>query len=178
MSNSVLTGRLAWLTDAGLLDKVVFPIASARPEYLLTDRGRAVWPILAAMWSWEREWAPDGPAGLLRVRHVDCGAEFTPVMVCARCREPAGVDDVTASLGPSGGASRSIPAAASRRRTGAARRRAQLPHTMELVGSRWSAALLGAARSGRRGSGCSRSGRARRRPSWRIVCGSSPNSAC
>ncbi|QKT09926.1 winged helix-turn-helix transcriptional regulator [Rhodococcus sp. W8901] len=100
ISNSVLTGRLAWLTDAGLLDKVVFPIASARPEYLLTDRGRAVWPILAAMWSWEREWAPDGPAGLLRVRHVDCGAEFTPVMVCARCREPAGLDDVTASLGP------------------------------------------------------------------------------
>lgn len=151
ISNSVLTGRLGRLTDAGLLDRVVFPLHPARPEYVLTDRGRAVWPILVAMWWWEREWAPEGSAGASGMRHVDCGAEFAPVLVCGRCREPAGLDDVIATPAPSGGGSdgsRRMPAAASRRRPGGVRRRAQLPHTMELVGDRWSAVLLGAASFG------------------------------
>ncbi|MCL2535503.1 MAG: helix-turn-helix transcriptional regulator [Nocardiaceae bacterium] len=148
ISNSVLTGRLARLVEVGLLEKVAFPQESVRTEYALTDCGRAVWSVLATMWSWERRWAPDGRAGLVRMRHVVCGAEFTPLMACARCREPAGFEDVATRVGPSGGARRSAPAASSRRRTGGARRPSDLPHTMELLGNRWSVALLGAASFG------------------------------
>ncbi|WP_430330724.1 winged helix-turn-helix transcriptional regulator [Rhodococcus sp. ACT016] len=148
ISNSVLTGRLARLVEVGLLEKVAFPQESVRVEYLLTDCGRAVWSVLATMSSWERRWAPDSRVGLLRMRHVACGAEVTPVMVCARCREPAGFEDVATSVGPSGGSRRSIPAASSRRRTSGPRRPSQFPHTMELVGNRWSVALMGAAAFG------------------------------
>lgn len=148
ISNSVLTGRLARLVEVGLLEKVAIPPGSMRAEYLLTDCGRAVWPVLATMWSWERRWAPDGRAGQLRMRHAACGAEFTPVMACARCRRPAGFEDVATSVGPSGGSRRSVPAASSRRRSGGTRRPSHLPHTMELLGNRWSVALLGAASFG------------------------------
>ncbi|MDH6679802.1 DNA-binding HxlR family transcriptional regulator [Rhodococcus sp. LBL1] len=148
ISNSVLTGRLARLVEVGLLEKVAFPRESIRAEYLLTDCGRAVWSVLATMWSWERRWAPDGRAGLLRMQHVACGAEFTPIMACARCREPAGFEDVATRVGPSGGSRRSIPAASGRRRSGGTRRPSHLPHTMELLGNRWSVALLGAASFG------------------------------
>ncbi len=148
ISNSVLTGRLARLVEVGLLEKVAYPRESMRAEYLLTDCGRAVWSVLAAMWSWERRWAPDGQAGLLRMRHASCGSEFTPIMACARCRHPAGFEDVATRVGPSGGSRRSVPAASSRRRSGGTRRPSQLPHTMELLGNRWSVALLGAASFG------------------------------
>ncbi|WP_207390334.1 helix-turn-helix domain-containing protein [Rhodococcus sp. ABRD24] len=146
ISNSVLTGRLARLTEAGLFERVRLVQSPVRYQYVLTDRGRAVWPILMAMWSWEKRWGPDGLASRMVVRHKACGSEFTPILVCAHCCEPAARDDVVVRLGPSGAGSRSIPAASSRRRSGsAARLPAHLPHTMELLGNRWSAAMLGVA---------------------------------
>eukprot|EP01133_Synstelium_polycarpum_P022487 gene22487-26972_t len=54
-------------------------------------------------------------------------------------------------MGPSGDFSRSVPEATSRRRSTKSERRPEiLAHTMELVGNRWSAAIIGAAFRGAR----------------------------
>ncbi len=58
---TVLSGRLKALTDRGLIEKRVYKLAGkrARPEYLLTDMGRALQPILIALTQWGDTWLAD-----------------------------------------------------------------------------------------------------------------------
>ncbi|MGF7120505.1 winged helix-turn-helix transcriptional regulator [Rhodococcus sp. BE178] len=80
------------------------------------------------------------------MRHTVCDRHFTPRLECLSCDRPVGARDVVAEMGPSGGWTRSVPAASSRRRSsGAARPPRVLPQTMDLIGNRWSAAMLGSA---------------------------------
>lgn len=145
ISNSVLAARLSTLTGLGLFDKVEYSTKPVRHEYVLTARGRGVWPVLLTMWAWEQSWAPDTDMPLPAMRHTACGETFTPILTCNACGDRTDHRAVAATLGPSGAWSRSVPAAAGRRRsTGAGKPAQVLPHTMELLGNRWSAAILGA----------------------------------
>ncbi len=56
---AVLTARLQRLCDEGLLNKVAYQTNPARYEYVLTDKGRAFWDVLAAMWRWGSDWLWD-----------------------------------------------------------------------------------------------------------------------
>ncbi|WP_067855806.1 winged helix-turn-helix transcriptional regulator [Nocardia shimofusensis] len=143
ISNSVLAARLAQLTELGLFERVEYSRRPVRHEYVLTARGRGVWPILLAMWAWEQEWAPESDTPLPIMRHRTCGERFAPRLACRACGAAAAGREVSAALGPSGDWSRSVPASIGRRRS-AARPSQVLPHTMELLGNRWSAAMLGA----------------------------------
>ena len=44
------------LVDEGLLEKVPYAERPPRYEYRLTDKGRAFWDVLAAMWRWGEDW--------------------------------------------------------------------------------------------------------------------------
>ncbi|MGV9709426.1 winged helix-turn-helix transcriptional regulator [Gordonia sp. NPDC003424] len=147
ISNAVLTARLGMLTDAGLFTRSAYQQRPPRYEYLLTERGRGVWPILLAMWAWESRWSPRPPEDLPTMVHADCGTEFTPRLVCGHCGADLDLSTVTASAGPSGHWSRSVPAASGRRRstngTGS-HPEPVVPDTLTLIGNRWSTALLGA----------------------------------
>jgi DNA-binding HxlR family transcriptional regulator len=52
LSAKVLTERLAQLTDAGVLDRTRTAAWPPRVRYTLTERGRELTPILAALWEW------------------------------------------------------------------------------------------------------------------------------
>jgi DNA-binding HxlR family transcriptional regulator len=52
LSDKTLADRLALLTDAGVLDRQRTPGWPPRVHYSLTDRGRALAPVLEAMWEW------------------------------------------------------------------------------------------------------------------------------
>ncbi|RVW06420.1 winged helix-turn-helix transcriptional regulator [Rhodococcus spongiicola] len=145
ISHAVLSSRLATLTGAGILDRIRYRDKPPRYEYRRTACGQQLWSVLLTVWSWELRWTPD--EGVLPLmRHITCDSHFTPLLLCASCGRPAGLGDVVAEMGPSGGWTRSVPAATSRRRSsGAARMPRVVPQTMELLGNRWSAAMLGAA---------------------------------
>jgi DNA-binding HxlR family transcriptional regulator len=53
---AVLTKRLDRLVEEGLLDKVEYEAHPPRYEYRLTEKGRAFWDVLAAMWRWGADW--------------------------------------------------------------------------------------------------------------------------
>ncbi|MDL9948128.1 helix-turn-helix domain-containing protein [Gordonia sp. ABSL11-1] len=145
ISHSVLTARLAGLTASGALVRQPYQQRPERFEYVLTERGRSVWPILLAMWAWEQQWSPDAGTALPRMHHRICDSDFVPLLICRACGKSVRRTDIPTSLGPSGDWSRSVPASIDRRRSARARHPAQfLPHTMELLGNRWSAAILGA----------------------------------
>jgi DNA-binding HxlR family transcriptional regulator len=148
ISHAVLTQRLGAMTADGLLARRTYQAKPPRADYVLTPRGRALWPVLVSIWEWERHWVPDHAQRLPAMHHTDCGEDFAPVLQCAACTEPVTEKDIGAQWGPSGGWSRSIPVHSTRRRSGADRvdGRADLfPETMSILGNRWAFALLVAA---------------------------------
>ena len=81
---AVLAQRLGRLVDEGLLTKVAYEERPARHEYLLTEKGRAFYDVLAAMWRWGADWLWDEgtepPIGLF---HRDTHERVEPVVVDA-----------------------------------------------------------------------------------------------
>ena len=148
ISHSVLTRRLQSLTDDGLLERRVYQTNPTRSEYVVTARGRSLWPVLLSIWEWERHWVPDHSERLPGMRHIACGADFVPLLLCRSCGETASEKNVVARWGPSGSWPRSVPAASTRRRSGSGQRDAAaglFPQTMSVMGNRWAFALLVAA---------------------------------
>jgi len=145
ISHAVLTQRLAAMTADGLLAKRTYQAKPPRADYVLTPRGRALWPVLVSIWEWERHWVPDHTRRLPAMHHTVCGHDFAPVLHCAGCGESVTEKDIGAQWGPSGGWSRSMPVLSTRRRSSADRvdGRADLfPETMSILGNRWAFALL------------------------------------
>jgi DNA-binding HxlR family transcriptional regulator len=77
----VLTKRLARLTDEGLLEKRRYEERPPRFEYRLTDKGRAFWDVLAAMWRFGVDWQWTDADPPLVLRDRDTGAEVAPIVV-------------------------------------------------------------------------------------------------
>ena len=85
MARSVLTARLKKLTDAGVLEKRRYSDHPPRYEYRLTDKGRALFPVIAALLQWGDDWAA-GPAGPpLQLVHTSCGHVMRPQLTCPDC---------------------------------------------------------------------------------------------
>ena len=56
LSRGVLAQRLARLVEEGLFEKRPYAERPLRHEYLLTEKGRAFYPVLAAMWRFGSDW--------------------------------------------------------------------------------------------------------------------------
>ena len=84
IARNVLSGRLARLAEAGLVERTAYrePGERERQAYRLSGPGRELMPILVAVMDWgDRHLA--GPEGVPAVvRHADCGA---PVQVRLSC---------------------------------------------------------------------------------------------
>src|SRR5215831_10612591 len=85
LARSVLTARLRKLTEAGILDRQQYSQHPPRYEYRLTDRGRALFPVIVALMRWGDDWEhePAGPPTVLV--HDTCGQVIQPVLTCPHC---------------------------------------------------------------------------------------------
>jgi DNA-binding HxlR family transcriptional regulator len=81
----VLTDRLQRLVDEGILERRLYQSRPARHEYLLTDKGRGLWRVLAhlLMWGDEHYVGEAGPPRLLR--HRECGGRLDYSLRCKKC---------------------------------------------------------------------------------------------
>lgn len=87
-SRDILATRLRKLVAAGVLTKVPYEQHPPRYEYVPTDAGRALQPILLDLMEWGDQYVTDGPPPT--VWEHTCGAELHPRTVCASCGEPVG----------------------------------------------------------------------------------------
>jgi DNA-binding HxlR family transcriptional regulator len=95
LAPNVLTARLDAFVAAGLMERRPCVEPSARHEYVLTDRGRDLQPVILALSGWGDRWAaPDGPPILFE--HEACGAAVVQQVVCSGCGALVGSDAVTA----------------------------------------------------------------------------------
>lgn len=72
LSDRMLSERLKELETEGIVARVVVPSTPVRVEYRLTEKGRALGPVLDAIGDWAGEWliAPAEAAHECRARHT------------------------------------------------------------------------------------------------------------
>ncbi len=100
VGRNILAQRLDRLVADGLFTRVEYQSRPSRCEYRLTDQGREVYPILAAMAAWGERWLT-GPEGTpLILHHTACDHDMHAVVTCSECAEPIDVRDVRARRGP------------------------------------------------------------------------------
>ena len=97
----VLADRLATLVEAGVFERRAYRAEGEREreEYVLTDEGRALLPVLAAFAQWGDEYRPTGFGAAAEYRESASGRPLRVAFVDADGREVAD-DAITVVRGP------------------------------------------------------------------------------
>ncbi len=99
-ARSVLTARLKKLTDQGVLERTRYSEHPPRYEYRLTDKGRALFPVIAALIQWGDEWAAGAAGPPVVFRHDTCGHITQPTLTCPHCGGEVSAANTHSEPGP------------------------------------------------------------------------------
>jgi DNA-binding HxlR family transcriptional regulator len=98
ISPHLLSRRLARLVEEGVLAKRAYQQRPVRHEYRLTEKGRDLFPVVAALVRWGNHWAMDAATPPTVLRHACCDHAFEPRTVCSECGEELRPREVRAEL--------------------------------------------------------------------------------
>ena len=111
IADNVLSDRLGRLTEEGILDRHQYQERPPRHEYVVTDKGRELWPVLTALVDWgDRYYAPHGPPRILI--HDHCGGQVAQHLTCSVCETELTPSDISTRPGPGGGQRPALPSTA------------------------------------------------------------------
>lgn len=100
VASNVLSQRLATLVEEGIVERRPYSEHPERFEYLLTEKGRDLQPVLLAMLAWGDRYTA-GPAGPpLETVHDGCGHAFHAVATCSECGEAVDARNIHSRPGP------------------------------------------------------------------------------
>jgi DNA-binding HxlR family transcriptional regulator len=95
---NILAGRLDGFVAAGVMTTRPNPDRPGQHDYVLTEKGRDVAPVIVALTAWGDRWdAPDGPP--IVFTHNDCGGDVHLQLSCETCRDIT-TSTVTTRPGP------------------------------------------------------------------------------
>ena len=101
-ARTLLSERLATLVEHGVLKREPYrePGQRERHQYLLTEKGLELWPVLDHLRRWgdAHYAAPAGPPVV--IEHRGCGGEPDGHLLCDRCNEPLDAGNTVARPGP------------------------------------------------------------------------------
>ena len=100
IARNILTARLDNLVDAGVLERCPYDEARSRYDYVLTDMGRALWPVLTTIRQWGDDWVVEPGQEPVRMVHTGCGAHARAELACEHCGEWLTLAEVRAVPGP------------------------------------------------------------------------------
>ena len=100
IARNVLTTRLKTLVDAGVLERRTYDEGRGRHDYVLTDKGRALWPVLTALRQWGDEWVTGRGNEPVLLEHRGHGHLTIARMTCDTCGEGLDARSVRAVAGP------------------------------------------------------------------------------
>lgn len=95
IATNVLSARLAWLEERGIIRPRAYSESPVRYEYFLTEKGIDYYPILLMLLRWGDTYyvSPEGPP--LVLRHKEDQHPLDPQVTCSECHEPIRWQDVT-----------------------------------------------------------------------------------
>src|SRR5580765_3632655 len=100
IARNILTNRLDTLVAAGVMERQCYDEGRGRYDYVLTDKGRALWPVIVTLRQWGDRWMLGEGNEVTLLRHKDCGEITTGVLVCDHCGEPLARESVRSVRGP------------------------------------------------------------------------------
>ena len=100
IASNVLAVRLDDLERHGVVERRQYQSAPVRHEYVLTEKGRDLYPVIATLVAWGDKWLaePAGPPAL--TVHAECGHVTTVKAVCAECGGELNATNAIAAAGP------------------------------------------------------------------------------
>ncbi len=99
VSRGILAKRLARLVEEGMLEKRAYEERPPRFEYLLTEKGRAFYPVLAAMWRFGEDWLwEEGGKPPVQIFDRTSGEPVEPRVIDERTGRPIDVRQVRIGL--------------------------------------------------------------------------------
>lgn len=94
LAKNVLQVRLEHLVDDGILHRRRYQDRPARFEYVLTPKGRDLWPVLVALMQWGDTYERPAEGVPVRLEHMGCGGDREPTGRCGRCGQLLGPADI------------------------------------------------------------------------------------
>jgi len=100
IARNVLATRLDTLIEHGVLERHCYDEARSRYDYVLTDKGRALWPVLVTIRQWGDEWILGEGNEAVHMVHRGCGEATTAELTCGHCGETMERSDIRITSGP------------------------------------------------------------------------------
>jgi DNA-binding HxlR family transcriptional regulator len=85
LGRNILSDRLQMLVDEQILERRPYQQNPIRYDYVLTQKGEDLYPVLLTMLRWGNKYKVEHPP--LQLVHKACGHVMEPVVVCDGCRE-------------------------------------------------------------------------------------------
>jgi DNA-binding HxlR family transcriptional regulator len=100
IARNVLTERLDKLTEHGVLERRPYQDNPVRCDYVLTAKGRDLWPVLVALRQWGDKWMTGRGHAPVVLVHDDCGHRTRGTLTCDKCGEELHLSAVHIEPGP------------------------------------------------------------------------------
>ena len=102
INRNLLSARLDKLVKAGVLEKKLYQEKPARYEYIITEIGRELRPVLVALASWSEKHLVEGPSPVSIV-HDHCDSKIEILLHCGSCERVLEQTEVISRLNPDSG---------------------------------------------------------------------------
>ena len=86
--------------EHGIVERQRYSERPPRDRYLLTQAGRELAPIFAALTAWGDRWATPRGGPPVIFEHERCGNPFIPNVACSECGLPVSPDELRILPGP------------------------------------------------------------------------------
>ncbi|MGX1549085.1 winged helix-turn-helix transcriptional regulator [Streptomyces adustus] len=100
ITRTVLSNRLHHLVDEGVLEKRVYQNGPNRSEYLLTDKGMGLTPVIAHLMWWGDSHYPEAEGPPRVLLHHPCGGAVSGRFFCSGCASQVEPGEVMTRSGP------------------------------------------------------------------------------
>jgi DNA-binding HxlR family transcriptional regulator len=100
ITRHLLAERLKKLVRFGVLRRIPYMESPKRYEYILTQKGLDLYPIVMSIVHWGNVHMVDSRGKPLLHEHKNCGKMFDPIMVCSECGGPLNAKEVHVHPGP------------------------------------------------------------------------------
>lgn len=98
ISRNMLASRLKKLEENEIVEKHEYQQKPQRFRYVLTQKGRDLFPVILTLTEWGNRW--EGNGEIVQLQHLPDGHSMHPVVVCGECRQPVTHQNVRPLPGP------------------------------------------------------------------------------
>ena len=98
IADNILSTRLKKLVEEGLFERKLYQQHPARYEYLLTEKGRGLLPVVVALRSWGKKWTEGQDT--TQLTHKGFGHEVSLKFHCDKCDRSLARAEIEAARRP------------------------------------------------------------------------------